>query len=430
MYGEQQATMPSFTSSPTPNPNPNPNSPHADASLYQYTHGFDGLGEQPAFELGRAAASQSEMISQITDTTYEHASGNFGDASQHVGNDMTVPPSQPENSQPVQCEVCNITCNTKEVFEKHTQGKKHLKNMQKIAISSVIGPKVTPPTATATSVGELENKKHMLLQNGASADTLLYCQTCNVVCNNQDVFQTHLAGKKHHAKLASTNAVFNATSDVGPLAQTNPDPLRCELCKISCTSIELLNTHMSGKKHQKKLKESGQIPDPSLAVVPSLDTQPTKPESTTEGKAVNLHEGNPVSCELCGISCNTYEVLKTHLSGKKHQKNLEKSEKVIGPNPAPATEAGMLENEGKEEGKVVNVDGSSRKTKRAGSDEDIEAKRRKILEGGAAMDALRTCTVCNVVCSSPTVYISHLAGRKHAAMAVKQAESGLTGQQT
>ncbi|KAI3790203.1 hypothetical protein L2E82_03067 [Cichorium intybus] len=34
-----------------------------DASLYQCTHGFDGLGEQPAFELDRAAASQSEMIS-------------------------------------------------------------------------------------------------------------------------------------------------------------------------------------------------------------------------------------------------------------------------------------------------------------------------------------------------------------------------------
>lgn len=84
----------------------------------------------------------------------------------------------------------------------------------------------------------------------------------------------------------------------------------------------------------------------------------------------------------------------------------------------------MLQNE---EGKVVNVDGngSDRKTKRVGGDEDMEAKRQKILQGGGALDALRICTVCNVVCSSPTVYDSHVAGRKHAAnaMLVKQAET-------
>ena len=121
--------------------------------------------------------------------------GNLGD----VANTTT---SQPER---VHCEVCNITCNTKEVFEQHTQGKKHMKNMQKIAISSVIGPKVTPVTATApaTSVGELENKKHILLQNGASAHSLLFCQICNVVCNNQDTLQAHLAGKKHSSKVNS-----------------------------------------------------------------------------------------------------------------------------------------------------------------------------------------------------------------------------------
>ncbi|KAL4566485.1 hypothetical protein LXL04_030601 [Taraxacum kok-saghyz] len=380
MYEEQQATMPSLTSYPSPNPNPN---------QIIDSHGFDGSETQPAFELDGA-------ISQLADSiTSEKVAGNLGD----VANTTT---SQPER---VHCEVCNITCNTKEVFEQHTRGKKHMKNMQKIAISSVIGPKVTPvtATATATSVGELENKKHMLLQNGASAHSLLYCQICNVVCNNQDALQAHLAGKKHSSKanlqLGSTNDVFTPTPQ-----NHGPDYLRCDLCKISCTSFELLNTHLSGKKHLKKLKESEQIPD------------------STEGKIVISHDTtNPISCQLCGISCNTLEMLKIHMSGKKHQKNLEKSEKPVGPAPAPAPED--------EEGKIVNSD-NSRKMKRVGGDEDLETKRRKILEGGAALEALRTCTVCNVVCSSPTVYISHLAGKKHAAMAVKEAESSLTGQQT
>ncbi|CAH1428302.1 unnamed protein product [Lactuca virosa] len=390
MYGDQQATMPSFTSYPTTNPNPDPNPPNADASLYQYSHGFDGSEMQSAFELEEAAASQNE------------AAGNIGDEAQHVVNTT----SQPESIETIQCEVCNITCTNRDIFEKHTQGKKHMKNMQKIAISSVIGPKVTPPNASATSVGELENKKHLLLQNGASVDKLLYCETCNVVCNNQDAFQAHLAGRKHSSKAimqgASTNDVFNPTSNKIHEARMNPDPLRCELCKISCTSFELLNTHLSGKKHLKKLRESEQISDLPLTFVTSLDTQRMQNQESTEGKAVISHEG------------------------KKHHKNLEKSEKGIGPNPEP----GMLQDEGKEEDKVVNLDGSNRKTKRVASDEELEAKRQKILQGGAASNGLRTCTVCNVVCSSPAVYNSHLAGKKHAAMAVKQAETGLTGQET
>ncbi|CAH1428303.1 unnamed protein product [Lactuca virosa] len=408
MSGEQQQL--DITSSFS---TPNPNSPHADASIsmYEDSHGFDGLGARPAFELDRAAGPQSGMIPQTTDsTTYEH----------HVANDAIVTTrSQPKSIQSMQCEVCNVTCDTKDVLEKHKQGKKHLKNMQKLAISSVISPKMPPPTptptptASETSVGELENNKHKLLQNGASVDKLLYCETCNAVCNNQNAFQAHLAGKKHSAKammqLVVTNGVVNTTSESDPKGPTpepeaqtnnNPNPIQCQLCKISCSSIEVFNTHMSGKKHLKKLKESGQIPDPSLTLI-------------------NSQQGKPVWCELCGISCDTYDVFKTHLSGKKHKKNLEKSEK-------PVEGGGMLRNE---EGKVVNVDGngngSNRKTKRVGGDEDMEAKRQKILQGGGALDALRICTVCNVVCSSPTVYDSHVAGRKHAAnaMLVKQAET-------
>ncbi|KAI3688799.1 hypothetical protein L2E82_46633 [Cichorium intybus] len=330
MFGEQEATIPSFF---YPTSSPNPNSPHANASMYQYSLGLDGLAGQPAFELDRDATSRSGMIPQTTDSsTYKHCV-----TTQNMVNDVIVTTSQPESIQSLQCE------------------------------------------------------------------------------------------------LASTNVAFNATSEAGTAAQTNPDPLRCELCKICCTSTVDLNIHMSGKKHLKKVDESGKIPDPPLTLVASQDTQPTKPmqnPESIEGKAVNSHEGNPVLCELCGISCDTYDVLKAHLSGKKHQKKLEKSEKPIGPNPAPATVPGMLENEAKEEGKIVNVDGSNRKTKRVESNEDLEAKRQKILQGGAAMDALRTCTVCNVICSSPTVYISHLAGRKHVAMVIKQAETQLTGQET
>ena len=44
------------------------------------------------------------------------------------------------------------------------------------------------------------------------------------------------------------------------------------------------------------------------------------------------------------------------------------------------------------------------------------------MEGGAAVDAVRTCAICNVVCNSETVFRYHLAGQKHAAMTKKHAQ--------
>ncbi|KAJ9568207.1 hypothetical protein OSB04_004173 [Centaurea solstitialis] len=493
---------------------------------------------------GVGSLSESKNVSAVMQSI-----GNAGVWTQQVVNDVIITSwqsesssSQPESntqpessSLPVQCEVCNITCNSEDVLEKHKNGKKHLKNLQKLAITSLFAPKMPPPAAAsapsvgvledkkhkllqnAPSVGVLEDKKHKLLQNGASVDALIYCDICNVVCNNQDVFRTHLAGKKHSAKatarLANVNETCNSKLECNPEAQPSnegsqmkpntiqPAAATCELCKITCTSTEGLNVHLIGKKHLKKLQESQQIPN--LPLIPATgnvepaeattrianvyeisnptsqchpEAQPSngsshlKPDTiqfatcelckitctnnedlsvhligkkhlkkvkesqqsgipTTEnvepaegeGKSVISHEEKSSWCELCGINCTTYDALQSHISGKKHQKKLEMSQKPIGPNPAP----GAVQNTLKEEGKIVKVDSGNRKVKRVGDDGDLEAKKQKVLQGG-----VQTCTVCNVVCNSPTVFISHLAGQKHAAMAVKQAEARSNGQET
>ncbi|KAI3820871.1 hypothetical protein L1987_08421 [Smallanthus sonchifolius] len=479
MLGEQ-AIIPNFTSYPNPSRNPNP-SPHplpshTDASQYPNSQGFDGLQDQSA------------PLNWTTDsTTHDHV----GVTMSETPNNVLVTTTQPENILPFQCEVCNISCNTKDVLEKHKIGKKHLKIVKRLADSSA--------DASETLVGELENKKHRLIQNGATTETLIHCDICNVFCNNQEIFQKHVAGKKHSAKSiiqqAGTNAVFDATSDSSGGQQKKPDPFQCEICKITCTSNELLKAHIAGKKHLKKMKDSEQIPNMPLTPVASQDTPPTKPvidpessegktvnlqeakqvcelcgitcntnemfkihitgkkhlkkmkdsgqmpnlpltpiasqdtptanPESNEGKTVGLHETKPV-CEICGISCDTDEMMKFHTAGKKHRKNLEKSEKLIGPNPALTTEPAATP-------MVIGPlqEGIKRKNK-GGTDEDVEAKKQKIVQGGASSDAVQTCNLCNVVCNSPRVFISHLAGQKHAAMAVKQAETQAvqTGQES
>lgn len=122
-------------------------------------------------------------------------------------------------------------------------------------------------------------------------------------------------------------------------------------------------------------------------------------------------------CEICKIECNTKDILYKHKLGKKHIKNLEKlnsigtsssSNPIIGPSENPKNPNSVA------------------KKKKAETPEDLEMKRRKVVEGGAALNAVRTCGICNVVCNSDTVFRFHLAGQKHNSMVKRSQEGGGT----
>ncbi|XP_077209804.1 uncharacterized protein LOC143845376 [Tasmannia lanceolata] len=121
-------------------------------------------------------------------------------------------------------------------------------------------------------------------------------------------------------------------------------------------------------------------------------------------------------CEICKIDCNSKDVLDQHKLGKKHKKNLEKLEEskkaaiasVAAVAPAAAVKPKKREN-------------PSTKRKGAELGGDLETKRQKIMEGGAAANSVRVCAICNVVCNSQIVFNYHLAGQKHAAQVKKHA---------
>lgn len=138
-------------------------------------------------------------------------------------------------------------------------------------------------------------------------------------------------------------------------------------------------------------------------------------------------------CEVCKIDCNSKGVLDQHKVGKKHQKNLEKlraattavhvknaaSASLLSPTVAPPEKPVI----GPEENPNMSnhAKGENPQKKAAEKTQDLETKKRKVLEGGAAADAVHTCIICNVVCNSETVFNYHLAGKKHASMYKKYA---------
>ncbi|PNT65610.1 hypothetical protein BRADI_4g45110v3 [Brachypodium distachyon] len=88
----------------------------------------------------------------------------------------------------------------------------------------------------------------------------------------------------------------------------------------------------------------------------------------------------PASCEVCKIQCDTLEVLMIHKTVVQAKKNKS--------SPASA--------------------------------EDLEVKKRRVLEAGAAQGEVKICTACNVVVNSQKLYEFHILGHKHKANVQKQ----------
>ncbi|KAJ1256482.1 hypothetical protein BS78_K014800 [Paspalum vaginatum] len=131
----------------------------------------------------------------------------------------------------------------------------------------------------------------------------------------------------------------------------------------------------------------------------------------------------PAPCEVCNIQCDTLEVLMIHKQGKKHKKNLEKLQDSITPKPItkpPNNDVGPSTAPIAVPNCVVPSIERKKKSGSAGTPEDLEVKKRRVLEAGAAQGEVKVCTVCNVVVNSQKVYEFHIAGQKHQAMVQKR----------
>ncbi|XWS47954.1 hypothetical protein CRYUN_Cryun13aG0030400 [Craigia yunnanensis] len=300
-----------------------------------------------------------------------------------MNNVMGSTPNQSKLIQPVRCEVCSIECNTKVVYEKHLIGKKHRRNLQvKINPSTAIFPETSSTINNTSIVGqtgnvggkmifgasgvangqELERKKQKLLNAGAVVDSVRMCTICNVACNSHEAFTKHLSGRRHAAQTG-----LIAVDGIGPY----------------------------------------------LAAIRANDHFWNKGKKTTK---IN----QSTWCEVCKINCNSNDVYAKHLSGKKHLKNLE----ILEKSKNGTCDSYSIYTSAANDSSVVNVQKSEKWAAQSETPkEDLETKKRKVMEGGAAAAAVRVCTICNVVCNSQKVLNFHLTGQKHAAMVKKQADA-------
>lgn len=179
----------------------------------------------------------------------------------------------------------------------------------------------------------------------------------------------------------------------------------CELCKIVCNNQVNLNSHKLGKKHKKnlkKLEESKSVvnvaAEPTATVVFEVEDATTVKEMPSGESS----QAEPAATVVAEVEDTT--TVKEMPSGESAQAE-----------PAATV---VLEVEDSTTVKEI-PSGESAQGKKARRkskhEEDLETKRQKLMKGGTAVDSLRACIICNVVCNSETVFQMHLAGQKHAA---------------
>lgn len=142
---------------------------------------------------------------------------------------------KPKFVQSSWCDVCKINCNSTEVYTKHLLGKKHQKNLEKLEKSKneicsstsniaevktneIIGPAENPVAnkgkRAALTQANLETKKRKVMEGGTSASAVKVCTICNVVCNSQTVYNSHVGGQKHAAMLKKHGGIVDSQSVV------------------------------------------------------------------------------------------------------------------------------------------------------------------------------------------------------------------------
>ena len=123
-------------------------------------------------------------------------------------------------------------------------------------------------------------------------DLSFNCPHCNVTCTTQTVFDSHLAGKKHLAKMKQILA--------GSLQEKKSDgkePFKCHLCNFVASNKYFYDDHMNSKEHRAKVEEQQQKKTPNF------------------------------ECKVCTMKMKNKTTYDKHMNSAEHRKRVDNFQK-------------------------------------------------------------------------------------------------------
>ncbi|KAL1215090.1 UBP1-associated proteins 1C [Cardamine amara subsp. amara] len=169
------------------------------------------------------------------------------------------PTQQTELVESIWCTVCQISCTSKDAYSNHTYGKKHRSNVELQSRKS--------ENMSREPVEDKQKRKKKKASEGRTKSNADYaCRLCNVVCQSQVVFDSHLRGQKHAAMLSSQSEALvdskklhekGAEEKHQPsVTISQPKLYVCGLCNVVCQSQIAFDSHLRGQKHAAMLSQA------------------------------------------------------------------------------------------------------------------------------------------------------------------------------
>lgn len=215
---------------------------------------------------------------------------------------------------PHYCDTCGVTHTSLMMATAHYQGKGHAKQLRKL------GGHV-PPSNSNKSLGGQEamsgsgnrffcmpcqlhfkdsreyechmySSEHKMAASSADQQWLWQCAVCRIQFPTQNQYNEHMSSYEHKAKAARVNTGMDVDQLLSQLRDNPNSALKCQVCNIQCTGKSMLEQHLAGKVHRKKLELNEQLTS-------------------------NPHV---LFCQLCNVRMTDKNGLDLHYNGKKHQK--------------------------------------------------------------------------------------------------------------
>lgn len=163
--------------------------------------------------------------------------------------------------QVAQCELCRVDCNSFEILEQHKGGKKHKRNLQKLEVQKAYQPLANVQSneqhVDSNTEGKLqaENMQNGEGNNQTIPENLPVESNLENQIRNSEIhqFDNQRPGMKRKMR-GGRGGGKRSNTQRWPKEPRVVIPLICDLCNVMCDTQEVLDRHLSGKKHISKYK--------------------------------------------------------------------------------------------------------------------------------------------------------------------------------
>lgn len=269
------------------------------------------------------------------------------------------------------CEVCKKVCTGFLTYKLHLEGKKHLKNVKKIALLEKLKEdKLIPEIEAQSKDDSLLNK---LMPQTQRAFANIECKICKKKCVGPEAFKQHCKSSSHKKKEAMVELRKNMEKEglSSPKEDDETFHAHCDICMKGFSGPVPYLQHMESFAHLKQERHLEQM-------------------SKIKDLVISKEENSKFKCKECDKMFSGPVPFNAHLKSSTHEKTDKKN-----------TLLNALQKKHPEMIKTLVTDNSD------DSDED-----NNIMLG---------CKVCRMVFTGPEVAQDHFSSSKHKKAVKKKA---------